>query len=102
MLVQYAEFDGVGNCAQIAQDFFVIRAANVRDGIADGVGGFQKLAEDVGSVICEDVVKLREHAGNVFVNMDEAVSVFDFGQLDVWEVDTVKSVAVVSVIDDAL
>jgi hypothetical protein len=100
-LVQDAKFDCVRNLAQITENLFAVRGADVGDGIADGFRGFQILAEDIGFVRGEDLVELREHPGNIFVNVDEAVGVSDFRKLDMGKIHAVQGAAVARVVDDS-
>lgn len=98
--VKNAEFDGVRNFAQIVQNSFAISGSDVGDGIADRFRGFQILAEDIGLVRGKNMVELCEHAGNIFVNVDQAVGFLDFMQLDSGKIHAIESRALLSVVDD--
>jgi len=100
--VEDAEFYGVGDAFQVFEDFAAIGGADVGDGVADIFGGLQILAENVGGMHGEDVIDLREHAGNIFVNVDEAMRAFDFWQLHAGKIDAVERAAVADVFDDPL
>lgn len=100
--VENAEFYGMGNFAQVAQYLLAVGGANVGDGIADGFRGFQILSKDIRFVRGENMIELCEHAGNVFVNVDEAVGFLGFVQLYGGEIHAVESGALVSVIDNPL
>lgn len=100
--VEDAEFYGVGDALEVFDDFASVGRADVGDGVADSVGGFQVLSENVGGVRGEDVVDLREHAGNVFVNVNEAMRAFDFWQLHAGEINAVERAAVADIFDNAL
>ena len=81
------------NGPQILEDSPVVRGADIGNRIADGFGRLQVLAQNVCLVRGKDFVELREHSGNVFMDVNQPVRLVDLRQLDVGKIHAVERAA---------